>query len=115
MARPKGAKDLGLRMRKGELTKCAGCPLEHLGWSRTEVKRRDKIPYCAEHLPDKKAEPKNPQCPNCRAEFDFFIWGGSIKTTTVTCSTESCDFVGRAQDYYDDIDIKVLASPVEWR
>ena len=113
MGRPRGAKDLGLRMRKGELTTCARCPLEHPGWSRTEIKRRDKTPYCAEHLPDKKVEPRNPQCPDCGAEFDFFRWGGSVETTTVHCPAESCGFVGRALDYYDAIDIKVMASPIE--
>jgi len=110
MGRPKGAKDTRPRLRKGELTSCHLCPPDHPGWPRTEIRSKDRIPYCVEHLPSKKVIPKNPDCPDCGEAFGFFRWGGSAEKTTVHCF---CGFSGRALDYYDAIDIKVMASPIE--
>lgn len=107
--RMRGAKDLRPRRRKGELEKCHGCPPEHPGWTRVEIRYRKKLPYCQEHLPANHENPQ-PLCPDCGGYFDYFTWKGSPEKTTVHCF---CGFSGPAQDYYDDIDIKVLASPIE--
>lgn len=113
MGRPRGAKDNKPRLRKGELTRCVECPPEHPGWSRTEIKSKDRVPYCVEHLPERKAEAKNPQCPSCGADFELLRWNGSVEKATAHCPNDTCGFSGSAQDYYDDIDIKVIASPIE--
>lgn len=113
MGRPRGAKDNKPRLRPNERTRCHLCPPDHPGWLRTEIKSKDRIPYCAEHLPDRKAEPASPECPDCGAEFELLRWNGSVEAATAHCPTDSCGFVGCAQDYYDDIDIKVIASPIE--
>ncbi len=111
MGRPRGAKDARKRARRGELTKCRECPIEHPGWSRTEIRSKDRVPYCVEHLPSKNdVQAPNHMCPTCDTSFDFFRWGGTAEKTTVHCF---CGFSGPALDYYDEIDIKVLASPVE--
>jgi len=112
MGRPKGAKDKRPRMRRGELTKCRKCPPDHPGWSRTEIRSKDKVPYCVAHLPEKNGKGPNGSttCPKCREHFDFFRWGGSAEKTTVHCY---CGFSGRALDFYDEVDIKVLASPID--
>ena len=112
MGRPRGAKDRRPRMRKGELTRCHECPPEHPGWSRTEIRSKDRVPYCVMHLPENNGNgpADGTACPKCGKDFDFFRWGGTVEKTTVHCY---CGFSGRALDFYDAIDIKVLASPIE--
>lgn len=105
---PRG-KDAKPRRRRGALEKCYGCPPEHPGWPRQVLRYRRKLPYCPECLPEHEVSPQ-PQCPNCERDFDHFTWNGSVEKTVVHCF---CGFSGPAQDYYDDIDIKVLASPIE--
>ena len=112
MGRPRGAKDAKPRRLRGELTRCRECPLEHPGWKRTEIRSKDTIPYCVEHLPSKNGngQTESSMCPKCDTSFDFFRWGGTAENTTVHCF---CGFSGHALDYYSAIDIKVLASPIE--
>lgn len=112
MGRPKGAKDTKPRRLRGELTRCRECPPEHPGWKRTEIRSKDKVPYCVEHLPSKNGKNpiSNPACPECGKDFEFLRWGGTVEETTAHCF---CGFSGPAIDFYDEIDIKVLASPIE--
>ncbi len=112
MGRPKGAKDAKPRRLRGELTRCRECPPDHPGWSRAEIRSKDKVYYCVEHLPSKNSNGPTESfiCPRCGKSFDFFRWGGSAEKTTVHCF---CGFSAPALDFYDEIDIKVLASPIE--
>ncbi len=111
MGRPRGAKDRRPRMLRGELTKCRDCPPEHPGWSRTDIRSKGRVPYCVEHLPDKEeGKTLSPTCPDCGNTLDFLRWGGTAENTTAHCF---CGFSGRALDFYDAIDIRVIASPIE--
>ena len=108
--RQKGSKDRKPRRRPNERTKCPQCPPEHEGWLRTELRSKDRVSYCIEHLPPKVATPVYPKCPDCDTDFDYFNWNGSPEKATVHCY---CGFSARALDYFDATHIKVQAAPVD--
>ncbi len=99
--------------RRPKLIRCFACPPYHEGWPRSKLRTKNKIPYCPAHYPD-NGKSRWPACPNCGdAHLGVFQWNGSIETCTVTCGV--CGFSGRALDYFDRLDVQVIAAPIEGR
>ena len=94
--------------REVYLVTCFGCPIEHEGWPRTQLRKRKGVDYCSEHLPA-KAETW-PPCPTCGANDGWiFTWKKSVEKTTVHCG---CGFKDKAINHFDALEIMVIASPI---
>ena len=104
--------------RPPKLIKCFGCPPDHEGWRRSELRTKNRILYCPEHHPDNSRRPL-PLCPSCGdADFGtrFRSDGGIelcavIEACIVTC--EVCGFVGRALDYFDSGYLQLVAKRID--
>jgi len=99
--------------KRGELERCWDCPREHPGWMRSELRNRRRLPRCPDHVLafDRAHEPW-PHCPQCDgSSFGPVRWNGKPSKTVAVC--DECGFEDLASKYFDEITIKVIASPIE--